>query len=70
MTSELNTWKVPYVAHFCSLYRRVLGLFDFQIEDLEDDLLRDRDKEDEQQQSLVHELCIRLLSAIYGKNVR
>ncbi|XP_037087820.1 cat eye syndrome critical region protein 2 homolog [Pollicipes pollicipes] len=54
---DLQTWwEIPSIAHFCSLFRAAFNLLDFDIEDLEQGLLADRDDS-----PLLQQLLVRLL---------
>ncbi|XP_043206117.1 serine/arginine repetitive matrix protein 2-like [Amphibalanus amphitrite] len=54
---DLQTWwEIPSIAHFCSLFRAAFNLLDFDIEDLEQGLLAERDES-----PLLQQLLVRLL---------
>ncbi|XP_071956765.1 uncharacterized protein [Antedon mediterranea] len=62
---EIQTWwKVPSIAHFCSLFRTKFGLPDFEIEELEEALITDTE---EDPSYFLKNLLARILFGCYGK---
>uniref|UniRef100_A0A915JKA1 DDT domain-containing protein n=1 Tax=Romanomermis culicivorax TaxID=13658 RepID=A0A915JKA1_ROMCU len=61
-------WELPAVAHFCSLFRSVFNLVDFDIEDLEDGLIIETESSAEGgRSSLIVDILVALLHGIVNK---
>ncbi|XP_033095578.1 bromodomain-containing protein DDB_G0270170-like [Anneissia japonica] len=62
---EIQTWwKVPTIAHFCSLFRAKFGLPDFEIEELEEALVSDTQDDPN---DFLKNLLARILFGCYGR---
>ncbi|XP_071809237.1 uncharacterized protein [Asterias amurensis] len=59
-----SCWKVPAIAHFCSLFRSTFSLPDFEIEELEEALFLDAGVE---QSDFIINLVVQLLCGIHGR---
>ncbi|XP_038049501.1 LOW QUALITY PROTEIN: uncharacterized protein LOC119723070 [Patiria miniata] len=58
-----SSWKVPAIAHFCSLFRSTFSLPDFEIEELEEALFLDAGVEES---DFIVNLVVQLLRGIHG----
>ncbi|KAH3884183.1 hypothetical protein DPMN_008156 [Dreissena polymorpha] len=62
---ELQSWwEVPSIAHFCSLFRSAFNLTDFDIEDLERELIN---SEEEEGSEFIRDILCRLLNGCYSR---
>jgi len=68
---DIQTWpEIPTIAHFCSLFREAFGLFEFDMEQLEESLLLLGSEEDG---GLVTKLVMKLLNGclpMYKKHIK